>query len=128
MPKSSVSTAGRGGPRARAPSVRQLLAREWEAFRRDRPGERFCNHERRLRRPDHAKLRRLALVSGPILVVVGVVLLFIPGPGLLFILLGLALLCGRWHWLARTLDRAEPTARTRARRWQDRWRTLRPRP
>jgi Flp pilus assembly protein TadB len=128
MQKSSVSTAERGDPRARAPSVRDLLRREWDAFRRDSAGERFRHHEERLRQPEYTVLRRLALVFGPVLIAVGVVLLFIPGPGLVFIVLGLALLCGRWRWLARQLDRAEPPVRRRARSWRDRWRKLRPRP
>jgi hypothetical protein len=105
-----------------------LLGREWDEFRQDRPGERFRHHEERLRQPEYTALRRLALVFGPVSIVAGVVMLFIPGPGLLFVVLGLALLCGRWRWLARQLDRAEPPVRRRARSWRDRWRKLRPRP
>jgi hypothetical protein len=108
--------------------VRQLLECEWDALRADRAGERFRHHEERLRQPEYLKLRRLALVCGPVLIAVGVVLLFIPGPGLLFILLGLSLLCGWSRRLARVLDRAEPALRRRVRSWRQRWRRLRPRP
>jgi hypothetical protein len=60
------------------------------------------------------------VVLGIALLAGGVVLLFIPGPGLLLIVFGLAMVAGTSRTLAGLLDRAEPPAReraTRAKRW-----------
>jgi len=59
-------------------------------------------------------------VIGALLVVGGVVLLFVPGPGLLVVVFGLALLVGISAGLARALDRSEPVVRwwaARAKAW-----------
>ena len=50
-------------------------------------------------------------VLGVVLAIGGLVLLFIPGPGLLVILFGLGLLGGQSKLLARALDRVEPSLR-----------------
>jgi hypothetical protein len=113
---------------ARRPTTRELIRREWNALRDDPPGERFRNHHRRMRDPACARLRVAALVVGPILAAAGVIMLFIPGPGLLFILAGAALLCGQSERLAGWLDHAEPRLRRALAGARRRWRTLRPRP
>jgi hypothetical protein len=87
-------------------SVLARFEHEWRRFRDDTPGERFANHRDHVRdRPRKATIARTAI--GVILVLIGFVLLFIPGPGLLFLLFGLALVATQSTWLAVRLDRAE---------------------
>lgn len=93
------------------------LAAEWHDLRADAPGEPFRHHYERARR--HSHLRRIVGgLFGVILVAAGFVMLFIPGPGILTAIFGLALLSSQSHWLASTMDRAEP----RLRAWFDRLR------
>jgi hypothetical protein len=113
---------------ARRLSTPKLIRREWNALRDDPVGRRFRNHHHRMREPGCAKLRVAALVVGPMLAAAGVVMLFMPGPGLLVILAGAALLCGHSETLARWLDHGEPKLRRGLARARRRWRTWRPRP
>jgi len=64
------------------------------------------------------------VIAGIVLVAGGGVLLFIPGPGLLFIVFGLALIAGLSKPLARLLDRIEPPVRRKAIAARRKWRTL----
>jgi hypothetical protein len=97
------------------------LSDEWHRFRADPPGERFYNHYERARRGPKAK-RVLQLVVGLVLTAAGIVMCFVPGPGLLVIVFGLALLSGQSRGLARRLDRLEPAIRRVGRRVKRRWR------
>ena len=97
------------------------LRKEWHRFRDDAPGERFRNHERRSEQRSRVQ-RIVYLALGTLLLAGGVVLLFIPGPGLLLILFGAALFAGESRWLAAQLDRAEPVVRRHAHRALERWR------
>lgn len=63
---------------------------------------------------------RIAL--GVLLLVGGIALLFMPGPGLLVMLFGLGLLGGQSEHLAKTLDRVEPVMRRIGRRLVQVWR------
>lgn len=50
--------------------------------------------------------KRLAVtIGGVVLVILGVVLLVTPGPGILVVLLGLALLSTEYAWAERMLDK-----------------------
>lgn len=50
-------------------------------------------------------VRKIAvLIGGGLLTLVGVVLLFIPGPGLVLIFAGLALLATEYSWARRHLE------------------------
>ena len=62
---------------------------------------------------------RIAL--GVLLLVGGIALLFVPGPGLLVMLFGLGLLGGQSQHLARGLDRVEPPLRRIGRRMVGVW-------
>jgi len=97
------------------------LAAEWHAFRADSPGERFRHHYERSQSSSHSARIARAIV-GIVLVAVGIVLLFIPGPGLLVAFFGLALLSSQSHVLASALDRAEPRVRHFASRVRARFR------
>ena len=95
----------------------------WRRFRDDPPGRRFRNHNDRVSHHSRALVAaRVAL--GVVLIAIGLVLLFVPGPGVVVIAFGLGALAGRSKRLAGWLDRAEPTVR----RWSDavnrRWREL----
>lgn len=89
---------------------------EWHDFRDDSPGRRFTNHhERTHKSASRGKdVARVAIGLG--LIIGGIVLLFIPGPGMLLILFGVALFAGQSQRLAALLDRGEVWARDRWRR------------
>lgn len=107
------------------PAALAEVRQEWHRFRDDKPGERFCNHRERMQK----KSKTHAVVSmalGVLLLAGGVVLLFIPGPGLLLILFGVALVASHSEKLSAALDRAEPPLRERGERVA-RWWTALPR-
>jgi hypothetical protein len=100
-----------------------LVKQEWRAFKRDQPGKRFENQRRRMRNGPRA-LMVGQVVLGVLLIAGGGVLLVVPGPGLLFIVFGLALIAGLSKRLAGVLDRMEPPVRRAATATRDRWRAL----
>jgi hypothetical protein len=88
--------------------------REWKSFKNDEAGERFANHHQRMEGKGMAsRIARMAV--GALLVAGGIVMLFVPGPGLLAMLFGVALFAGESEWLAERMDRLEVAAR---RTWQ----------
>ncbi len=60
-------------------------------------------------------------VVGGLLVVVGVVLLVLPGPGIPLIIVGLAVLGAEFAWARRTLDRVKAGGVTLGRGVRERW-------
>jgi uncharacterized membrane protein YbaN (DUF454 family) len=93
---------------------------EWRRFRDDAPGARFKNYHRRLHDHGSRPLRVLGILCGAVLVVAGIAMCFLPGPGAITILLGLALFGGESRRLAGWLDRVEPALRRKAKatsRW-----------
>jgi hypothetical protein len=96
------------------------LESQWKAFKHDEPGHRFEHQHERMKQQGRALLVGTTTL-GAILLVGGIVLLFIPGPGPLVSIFGLALLAGVSGTLARMLDRAEPPVRRWARRAKQRW-------
>lgn len=92
------------------------LESQWRAFKHDEPGHRFEHQHERMKKQGKGLLVGAAIVGG-LLVAAGIVLLFIPGPGLLVSIFGLALV-GR---LARVLDRIEPPVRRAAKRAKRSW-------
>lgn len=90
------------------------LHAHWEEFAAAPVGERFVQHYHR-QQQDDARKSKLALVAraglAVVLVVVGVVLLFIPGPGLLFIGLGAAMCASHSLLIARGMDRCDVVLR-----------------
>lgn len=64
--------------------------------------------------------RRVALtLLGIVLLVAGAVMLVTPGPGIVTIVAGLAVLAREYRWARLALDRARGTGREMARRSQD---------
>lgn len=100
----------------------ETAKRAWRSFRADEPGRRFTNHHNREHRSGSRAGIVVRFVIGALLIAGGVVLLFIPGPGLLAMLFGVALVAGESRWLAARMDRAELRARDRWRSWRRRWR------
>jgi hypothetical protein len=99
------------------------MKQEWRRFKHDRPGERFNNHRRRMESKPHWQ-HVLRAVAGFGLIVLGIVFCFLPGPGLLGIVFGLALLAGMSTWLAGKLDRSEPRVRTWGHQRRREWRAM----
>jgi hypothetical protein len=97
------------------------IAQQWRAFRSDSPGHRFENHYKRMREGGSRAGAILQIALGAILALAGVVLLFVPGPGLLVVLFGLGLLGGQSRALAGVLDRVEPRLRAAGRTLQRWW-------
>jgi hypothetical protein len=90
------------------------LTHAWHHFKAGAPGHRFVDEHDEIAhrsRPVRAGLAAL----GAVLIAAGVVMLFIPGPGLLAILFGLALTATSWRRLASWLDLAE----IRIREWRN---------
>jgi hypothetical protein len=102
------------------------LRREWRLFKDDEVGQRFRDHQQRLKNGS-LRMRAVSMILGLFLFVGGVVLCFIPGPGLPVVVFGIALLAGESRVVARLLDRAEPPVRRRGGQLVHWWRRL-PRP
>ena len=91
------------------------LKRRWHELRAGRPGRRFQERFERMRARTRGdgSLRRWALLGlGALLVLAGVVFLPMPGPGLLIIAIGAAILAERSRAAARTLDWLEVKVRS----------------
>lgn len=93
---------------------------EWRHFKNDRPGHRFRNHHRRMKQQPR-RYSVAAVIAGLILIAGGVVLLFVPGPGLIVIAFGVALLASQSRRLAHKMDHAEPALRRGGKRMAERW-------
>lgn len=91
------------------------------------PGRRFRNRYRSHRRSRSSKSlwRRLQrILLAVVALAIGVVLVFIPGPAILFFFMAGALLASDWLWMARTLDWLEVRLRAGWRRAQRWWKRL----
>jgi uncharacterized membrane protein YbaN (DUF454 family) len=99
------------------------VKQEWHHFRDDPPGERFRNHRDRMKQRSRTHAAA-AIALGVLFLMVGVVLLFIPGPGLLFIVFGLALIASHSKRLSDVLDRTEPKLRRAGHRTKAHWQAL----
>jgi hypothetical protein len=81
------------------------LKRRWRRLRAGQPGARFQRQYRENRESRKSGLHRWgAVAAGAGLILVGIILLFIPGPGLLFIATGGAVLATESLAVARVLD------------------------
>lgn len=96
------------------------VKQEWELFKHDSPGFRFCNHRERMKHRSRWHTV-IALSIGVVLEIAGFLLLFIPGPGLLVIFFGLGLIAANSARLASFLDRVEVRARRLAHHTKARW-------
>jgi uncharacterized protein (TIGR02611 family) len=72
--------------------------------------------------------RMAVFVVGVALTAVGVAMLVLPGPGLLLIIGGLAVLATEFAWAERLLDRAKEQAEKAKDKAQSTWRSRRKKP
>lgn len=99
------------------------LKKEWREFREAEPGERFKAYHQRVKRASTgSRVARIAL--GLVLAAAGIVMLFVPGPGILFIVFGLACFGGESKWIAGGLDAGELKARAGWHWAKAKWRDL----
>jgi multisubunit Na+/H+ antiporter MnhG subunit len=87
---------------------KQQLRGDYEAIKASRAGERFQDFYRRKHRAERSRLSRwLGPVFALLSFAIGVVLVFVPGPAVVFFALTAALLAAESRAVARALDRAE---------------------
>jgi len=83
-----------------------------------RPGHRFQDrYARRRAVPCGALKKWTSMLAGVVVILVGVVLMPLPGPGLLVVFFGAALMADHALWVARLLDRGEARVRALAARF-----------
>jgi hypothetical protein len=84
--------------------MKEKARQTWEEMKDDPPGQRFQHHHRRRQaeKTREGKLKRWALVAG--LTLVGIVLMFIPGPAVVLFGLAAALLAEDSLRIAKALD------------------------
>lgn len=101
--------------------------RKWHLLPTGRPGERF-----RSRYHEHQKSRRgwglgamlLRFVLAGVCLAIGFILVFIPGPAVVFFLIAGALLAADWLAVARLLDWGEVHARRIWNRGRGMWKKM----
>jgi hypothetical protein len=103
------------------------LKKNFREIKQGRPGHRFedhYQHEHRAHARGRSRGRIVRLVLGLTALLVGVILCFIPGPGLPFIFVGGALLAAESLVVARLMDRVDVRVQA-VRRWGIRhWKKL----
>lgn len=95
-------------------AMRERLERGWSELKSSAPGERFearYHRHRRARAKRHSLEVLIRAAIAAALALVGVLLLFAPGPGLLLLAAGAAILATESLAVARFLDRVEIRAR-----------------
>lgn len=101
----------------------ERIKKDWRLCAQDTPGERFARRYERKRREAPGLMGRIAWVlTGLFFVLIGFVMLFTPGPGLLALGFGATCLAQESRALARRCDAAEMRLRgwyARFRRWRD---------
>lgn len=101
------------------------LKQSWHDLIRRRPGHRFEERFEESRGKGSSAGRVIKLGVGIVLILVGIVLLVIPGPGSLVILVGAALLAEESRVVARLLDRTEVAGRKLVSSLTRRWHSMR---
>ena len=97
------------------------IRKNWRVFITSEPGRRFEERYRHSQQSKRGRAKRIVWLSaGIVLAVVGIFFLVAPGPGVLFLLPGAALISQEWLGLARMLDRGETWLRKKFRRRKER--------
>lgn len=94
------------------------LRTHFRAFFAARSGTRFRRQHRRRQARPHPLRTILAVVGGLLLLLIGTVMLVTPGPGLLVMSAGAALIAGESLLVARWLDRVDFCASAHWARWR----------
>ena len=88
------------------------LKKEWRQFKSAKPGTRFTRqYESNQEERKHKWTRAAMIALGALIILVGIVALPAPGPGMLVIAAGAALLARESRWIAERLDAAEVSLR-----------------
>lgn len=104
----------------------EKLKNRWRAFRAGSPGTRFQRRYRRQRERSGGLLRKIVMVVvGCVLILLGIVMLVLPGPGVLVMLIGAGLLAEESLLAARVLDRIDLAASRFAERMRARMQSSR---
>lgn len=117
------------------PSIARVMKGEgepgiWVSFKADRPGERFVRlRERRQSKRTGGCMgeKCVNILGGSLLVILGLLMIPAPGPGVLTIGIGMALLGTEFLVIARCMDAAESKGRAQLAEIRDRWFTIRSR-
>src|ERR671931_2822017 len=83
------------------------LRRSWQRFKAGRPGHRFEQQFSRQRASRSLAQKAFFIVVGILLIASGLFFLFVPGPGLVLVLLGAVLVAQQSLLAARALDWTE---------------------
>jgi hypothetical protein len=101
------------------PSMFESLHAQFRQFVADRSGTRFQQrYRRRTERPGGIVRKSLVFALATLLVLIGLLLLVLPGPGLLVIVIGAGLFAEESLLIARLLDRIDLLLTRRVRRWR----------
>jgi hypothetical protein len=96
-----------------------MLKGAWQRFRNRRPGFRFHGMYVDHQKASKAAWKRVALIfGGVVVVIVGIIALPAPGPGMLIIALGAGMIARESETLSDALDRLELYLRAKWRRWR----------
>ncbi len=81
------------------------IKRQWETIRNSPPGQRFQERYRQQQsKRVTGKNRHLAMFSGCVVILLGMLLWFLPGPGWITIIVGAGIIAGESIAIARILD------------------------
>ena len=96
---------------ARSSTFMGRIRQHSREFEISRPGRRFTERYERRQRSGRNTRKALKIAIGCLLLLLGILLLGMPGPGLLVLLLGAGLIAEQSYVAARALDKAEVRAR-----------------
>ena len=96
----------------------ERLRKQWQVFRADPAGERFQRRYRRHTVRAGMARKIIVIVGGLVLIAAGIVLLVLPGPGLLLMLLGAGFVGEESLIAARMLDRIDVVFQRLRNRWR----------
>ena len=84
------------------------LRKEWRQFKSAKPGTRFVRQYESNQQERSSKWIRAGIIAlGVVVILVGAVALPAPGPGILIIAAGVALLARESRWIAERMDSVE---------------------
>ena len=89
----------------------EVMRGKWRGFARAKPGRRFQNRYDRLHSESGLGHKLLVIGAGVILILAGVVLLVVPGPGIIVAAIGGMMLAEESKTAARALDWLETRLR-----------------
>ena len=104
-------------------TVLQRLKREWETFSEAPPGRRFQQRYQDRKGKTGGRSRFVTIALGLLLIVAGAIMLVIPGPGILVVGFGGALIAQEFRWAAVGLDWAELLLRWLLREARTSWKS-----